>query len=969
MRGKQTFLLVVLSFVQLFLFAQEYSFTHYDKQEGLPGSIAYGMTQDKDGFLWIGTETGLSRFDGSRFVNYSTLDGLPDNEVLNVFADSKGRVWIMPFRVSICYYYKGKFFTNENDSLLSKVKLATHAAKVSEDSKGNILIQEFGKNIFLITTDGRVINFTTDSDDKVFIQSARREAGGFWIQQGSSLYILENRKMTLVRDLNSIYKHYLSTSILPELMAWRTGKTEVTISNLNRNQVIQKIPLPDDKARILLIEKGTAAFCTREGAYIHPFGQHQPVRRYLENRAINFIFIDDERNWWFCTYGNGIYRLNSESVKNLYFNNGTDRNYAINTLAQSGSKLLAGCENGIIYTFNFQNDTLVRGPQIQYPEKVKSPIIDICVRKNGRIVFGSPVLLLDLDSNFRAGYHKTTTSTKKIIESGNDEVLVATGINAFRLDLKKKLVTDTLWNTRTTTIFKKGDTIYLGTLSGLYCLLPGKPAEFLGSQIALLKNRVISISQTTNGVLWIATYGNGIVGLRDNRLFAHLSEEDGLKSNICRATAANGDYLWVGTDRGISKIYTADRRFPIVNYSTTDGLAAEAVNAVLVADSLVFIGTSNGLTYFKEKLLTQESSCRLRITGVQINNSLLAYDTSGFILEHDENNIRIDYVGISFRSQGDIEYKYRLLGLDSTWLTTREMSLSYPALPSGQYEFQIQAINRYGVASSLVPISFTIKKTIWEKAWVRALLSLIFLLFIVLITMLISRRIKKREEEKARINQRMAEMEQLALKSQMNPHFIFNSLNSIQQYVMDKDIAGANKFISDFSRLIRQTLDFSSKPFVSLTDEINYIATYLELEKTRLEGKFNYQIDISPELKGADFPIPPMILQPYVENSIRHGIRYRKDDLGMIHIRVSRHNQYIVVVIEDNGIGRKMAAYYKTANPIEYQSKGMSLTADRLELINRNFSNKITVLLEDLVDQSLEPLGTRVTINFPEEYI
>src|SRR5215831_14677590 len=119
--------------------AQEYSYSHYDTKDGLAGSTVYCGAQDKDGFLWFGTETGLSRFDGTHFQNFTTADGLPDNEILRLFVDSKNRVWIMPFRNSICYYYKGKIHNQENDSLLAKITLHTEAKGVVEDRKGNLL--------------------------------------------------------------------------------------------------------------------------------------------------------------------------------------------------------------------------------------------------------------------------------------------------------------------------------------------------------------------------------------------------------------------------------------------------------------------------------------------------------------------------------------------------------------------------------------------------------------------------------------------------------------------------------------------------------------------------------------------------------------------------------------------------------------------------------------------------------------
>jgi LytS/YehU family sensor histidine kinase len=178
-------------------------------------------------------------------------------------------------------------------------------------------------------------------------------------------------------------------------------------------------------------------------------------------------------------------------------------------------------------------------------------------------------------------------------------------------------------------------------------------------------------------------------------------------------------------------------------------------------------------------------------------------------------------------------------------------------------------------------------------------------------------------------------------------------------------VAGANKFISGFSRLIRQTLDFSSKPEISLEEELDYLTNYLELEKTRLEDAFTWSVIIEKDVTPGDFHIPAMILQPFVENSVRHGLRFRKDREGKVTIRIKKENDYLVCILEDNGIGRKAAMKHKSVSPIEYQSKGLSLTADRINMFNRDNLQKITMHIDDLEDNFHNPLGTRVTISFP----
>jgi LytS/YehU family sensor histidine kinase len=254
---------------------------------------------------------------------------------------------------------------------------------------------------------------------------------------------------------------------------------------------------------------------------------------------------------------------------------------------------------------------------------------------------------------------------------------------------------------------------------------------------------------------------------------------------------------------------------------------------------------------------------------------------------------------------------------------------------------------------------------LYEKTWFRILIALLFLSATGLLVWLIIRRVKRREQEKTSFIKQISELEQLSRKAQMNPHFIFNSLNSIQQYVMDADVAGANKFISGFSRLIRQTLDFSSKAEISLEEELDYLTNYLELEKTRLEDAFTWEVIIEKDVKPSDYHIPPMILQPFVENSVRHGLRYRKDKDGKVTINIKKEHNYLVCILEDNGIGRKAAMKHKSVSPINYQSKGLSLTADRISMFNKESLHKITLHIDDLEDDANNALGTRVTINFP----
>jgi LytS/YehU family sensor histidine kinase len=205
----------------------------------------------------------------------------------------------------------------------------------------------------------------------------------------------------------------------------------------------------------------------------------------------------------------------------------------------------------------------------------------------------------------------------------------------------------------------------------------------------------------------------------------------------------------------------------------------------------------------------------------------------------------------------------------------------------------------------------------------------------------------------------------MALQAQMNPHFIFNCLSSIQQYIFSQDALEANRYLTGFARLIRATLHHSSRPFITLGAEIDYLTTYLSLEKLRFKEKMDYQIIVDPAIDVQQAIIPPMLIQPYVENAMRHGLRHKTTGKGYIRVRFALGAEKLSVTVEDNGIGRRAAAVYKTREHIEYQSRGMNLTADRIRLMNAKFNNGIYIAVTDLQDDAGAAAGTRVVMYFP----
>lgn len=226
-------------------------------------------------------------------------------------------------------------------------------------------------------------------------------------------------------------------------------------------------------------------------------------------------------------------------------------------------------------------------------------------------------------------------------------------------------------------------------------------------------------------------------------------------------------------------------------------------------------------------------------------------------------------------------------------------------------------------------------------------------------------KIQHANNEKSRIKQQLAILEQNALQAQMNPHFIFNCLNSIQQFIMLNDKERANKYLTEFANLIRTTFDNSGKKNITVAEEVSYLDKYLDLEQLRYGDNFSYDINIDSSVERDFTEMPAMLLQPYVENCLRHGIRNKKEGKGIIVIRFTQKENALICSVKDNGVGRAAAAVLKSKEHIEYQSKGMQLTERRIQLLNTGLENNITVDIIDLKNEDDEPCGTEVIIEIP----
>jgi ligand-binding sensor domain-containing protein len=943
-------------------YSQEYSYTHYDISDGLAGSVVYCITQDKDGFIWTGTETGVSRFDGTHFKTFTVADGLPDIEVLQLFGDSKGRVWMAPFRKSVCYYYKGRIYNQDNDSLLHAIRLRENVENFAEDAEGNILIQE-QTALQWLGADGTLRQFDSIGGQPIRQCAAvcRSASGHFLVQEGQQVFSFSRSATApyMAIPLRDVATPYVAMNA--QAMIWRMDMDHSAIRSFITGRTVQ---LPFERAHYnhlsyTIIGDSLFYFNGMSGTVEYNLRSGEE-KRFLPGTAVSRTFRDSMGNTWFTTIGQGIYRLNSDEFKTLGVKAPGMNGSSICCIRKIDDRLWVGDDHSYIYSFA-QPDMTLRSESTCRPT-AKNRILYLSRDSTRRQIYmASDIGFSTVCSNYPK---PVELGVKTVFEKDSSELLVSASSGVYRFDLRRFRITDTLWRERSTTLYYRRDTLYIGTLNGLYILAPHRSAYFPGKTIPFLQKRISAIVESPDHTLWIASYDAGVIGWKDGRIIAGLGKRNGLTSDICRTMLLKDNILWIGTDKGLNKVRLDDPRYPVTQYTSKDGLGADIINTIYADGSMIYVGTPAGLSYFDQAKVNLSEGCRLYLLAIQNGGRDRLADSAQLVIPYQDKQLHLEFAGISYRSVGSILYQYRLIGLDTGWRQTKESFLDYPTLPSGKYTLQLRAINKFGISSALLSVPFEVLTPFWQTSWFDALVVIGFLALTYFFVSLRIKQIRRQESERKNLNQRLTEMEHIALQAQMNPHFIFNCLNSIQQYIFNQDSLEANKYLTGFARLIRSTLHNSSRPFITLAAEIDYLSTYLSLEKLRFKEKMDYRIEVDPVIDIQQYLIPPMLIQPFVENAMRHGLRHKTDGKGYIYIGIVLASGKMVVTVEDNGIGRRKAATYKTREHIEYQSRGMSLTADRIRLMNVKYKNGIRIDVTDLENDTGKGCGTRVVMQF-----
>ncbi|MBI5541598.1 MAG: histidine kinase [Bacteroidia bacterium] len=459
--------------------------------------------------------------------------------------------------------------------------------------------------------------------------------------------------------------------------------------------------------------------------------------------------------------------------------------------------------------------------------------------------------------------------------------------------------------------------------------------------------------------------------------FTYYTDKEGLPNNVVYAVVPDkSGYFWLNTNHGLCRFNPINGA--CVNYDVKDGLQSYEYNGgaqCRTHNGEIFFGGMNGFNLFApDEIPNRQIPPRPVITSFRIFNELNYreyFNGDTIQLNYSDNFFSFEFASLDLSNGSNLFYEFKLENVNKYWIKTdADHRLSeFTNIAPGVYKFRVKSssTNYFGESEETV-ITLIILPPWWQTWTFRILLAFTIILIIVYIVRTQLKRIRRKNE----IERTMLEMEKKifdterkALRLQMNPHFIFNTLNAIQYFIFQNDKLSANKYISMFSKLIRQILINSQQNTILLRDYLTALELYIELELLRFENLFDFKISVFPDDSILDYQIPSMILQPYVENAIRHGLIHRKEK-GMLQITVRKEEAgRILCSIEDNGIGREKAEEIRLKTKPDHQSLGTQITESRLRLINKLYGSEMFINTFDLTDSKGNPIGTKVELNIP----
>lgn len=1002
-KSRLTFLFCLFVFVKTF--SQQCPSRNYSTLDGLPNNSVYSVFKDSRGILWIGTANGVSALINGKITNFSQDDGLAYNNCWSIVEDQNHHLWFGSYGGGITYYDGEKFKiineskglvnnfvrrlfisnnrlyvgTNDGISIIntSTFQSINHSNPLPKSSsqKGKFQIMDFfqiNKSIYAASYLGGFWKISTDTKSlkhinyKFSIFSTFVQNGFLYISQGG----INNKTIDRIKTTDFLAgktpKQYVGQSIIWQFTADKAGN---------------------------MYGAGFSVHFPKGGIYKLSGNNETEENNHFNIKSKQgwCVFFDKKNDLIYLgTIDNGLYEVSLKNEISFYpFSNvikeNVDLNFALPfkglmLYVYANGFLIRGEKNKTVTAIEFQNyikKCIVKNPLLKKHYYFKS----LCFRPLNELSF------LDLKTAFNRIYINTTFGLFVLDENGEFENYYPIQSLIFKPVSSSNIIFQLSYGTVSNYHFHANDFevenyaltnpnnprdvcgivdynnvyYYISRYQGLFSSRNFKFKSFVKSNIWQEKE-LSALTTDGKGMLFISnSFGDVFeVSIKKGfQLVKKITRDEIIGNSILFLEYYKG-FLIIGTEKGVS-LYKNGKSIFI---DEDLGLVFKNITKSFVQGNDLFLSTSAGYyTLNLPKLIDRKTpNPKVHIAAISINykkevsryNHWFSYDNKEITLPFDKNNLSLKIGFENFQYPNKLVFQHKIIGLKNTdwsnWSNYNYISLNY--LPPGKYIVLIHAkntINDKTIKSRLLIIY--IQPPFWQTWW---FITSVLVLTLFITFLIIKKRIQiiqQQERTKGEINKRLVETKMEALQSQMNPHFIFNAMNSIQNYIIDEKVDNALLYMSEFSKLIRQTLNNSSKHTIRLEEEIDYITNYISLENMRISNKVEFQLTISPEIDCFDIAIPPMLIQPFVENVFLHAFD-EKTAYPLLSIHISQAIDTVIIVISDNGKG------IDTEKETNISSKGLRLTNERIQLISGSQDKMIQF-------SSNYPSGTIVQLTIP----
>lgn len=1007
-------------------------FQHFDSKDGLSSDVVTAICRDRQGYLWVGTDYGLNRFDGYNFKQY-----LPDNQldtktisnekINNIKEDDNGFLWIATD--------EGLFRYNPQKTTFQRF-LNTGRA---DNSLPNSLVTS-------ILCDKEKIWLACDNRDLCYFDS---QSSSFKTLAWKK-FVDENVPAFAAKSYKTIY------NFLEKIGNEIYFNTNCGVFSLNTdNQQFRLINIKEKlvKNKALLAAENTIFIGTFEDDFYQYSLSEDKSKQYKlplseayisGNRSVNHIFKNKEIYWILSNSGLFVFddkMLKIKAIQPNFENKNTAPTGSLTTYFQERNATIWLGGNKGLWLFSPQKQHFDFTPIFESAKKeFYQPYSNVLISKvDGRkyvtnfykrklLVFEKEQLIKTIilpdwrvqilyeDSKgnlwvnassrlFQINRKNLTINEIKInsnlintneksyftamCEDNEGNIWLANSIqwlikwNKNMQIWEKPLVNSSEYDPKSVTSLLadyQHKTVWIGTED--YSLIRYDEAtkhfqqyekEDNNTQYSLAGYSVYDLAKDQKGNIWIATAPGGLSCFRydapKGKEFQNFKTEKGLPSNnvwqLCSDAKGN---IWGGTNRGLFCLNTDNQG--ISTFSEKNGMLTSFFDAMLntASDGKIYFSHTDGLqSFYPDSVLQQKSSTKILLNQFKIfdknyTDTLNINELREVNLTWKQNFFSFDFSSEDFSNIDQIQYAYQLKGFDADWISAgKNHQVAYTNVPAGDYIFEVKS-GQNGVFNEIgYSLKIHIEAPFWQKTWFKLLVFSFFCALIYSIYRYRIAQIRKEEKLKTEFNERLAKVEMSALRAQMNPHFVFNCLSSINRFILVNQPDEASNYLTKFSRLIRLILDNSRNETVALDKELDTLRLYIDMEAMRFNNRFTYSIDIEEDIQVEHLEVPPLLIQPYVENAIWHGLMHLEKE-GKLHIHVFYDQETLCINIEDNGIGRAKAAELKSKSATSQKSHGMEVTAARIDIINQLYNTNNQVFITDLYNEKGEASGTRVEL-------